>query len=498
MKRLLIILFCLLGVSLNAATYYVKTSGSDVNNGLSDATAWAHHPWMSTWVGSTTLRPGDIVCMKREDVWTIASPSTDYLIVGQSGSAGNYITTTAYGTGALPIINISTSTNENVIRAIGKSYIKFDNIEITHCSSAYSVGKIGIWVTNDGSNVSHDWIIINCVIHNIPHTAIYFNKDCYNIIIGDTAAVKTATDTEYSNHIYDFGYCGIMLMGVNPVTEESHFYVYHNYIHDATRTAMNNNEYGISITANSSSVNWPKYVYVRYNNVQNIKTWEGISTHGGSYLYFQDNYIKTFGTRGMMIGGSHLSGYAPEVGHHQWVEKNIIESPASGWVAGNEDSFIHVSYGDAAVVPCASNIYIRDNTMFYTSKPSGNAFYGIRGGDIDGMSIEGNSIYNGSARAAIWLNLDYGTSGVKNVAVKNNSITGWARGVSLQAEAIIGRVDVINNTICDSNTDVYVYGNLPLTADLYMNNNGCIIEDVKRHCVFNNKSLMINNKIIIK
>ena len=73
---------------LYETNYYVKTGGDDTKSGLTDADAWAHHPWMSTWTGSTVLVAGDVVNMKRGDTWTIVSPGAAYMTVAQNGTAG--------------------------------------------------------------------------------------------------------------------------------------------------------------------------------------------------------------------------------------------------------------------------------------------------------------------------------------------------------------------------------------------------------------------------
>jgi hypothetical protein len=94
------------------------------------------------WIGSVVLTPGDIVYMNRGNAWIIANPcSTDYMTVGQSGTLGHPITTTAYGTGAKPIINISGNYHYSIIRGNGKSYITPDNLEITHYNSTRSENK---------------------------------------------------------------------------------------------------------------------------------------------------------------------------------------------------------------------------------------------------------------------------------------------------------------------------------------------------------------------
>jgi hypothetical protein len=82
-----------------SSKYFVKNGGNDLADGLTDATAWANHPWMSGWGGAVVLVAGDIVQLKRGDTWH------DIITTAQSGAAGNLIITGAYGTGAKPVIS---------------------------------------------------------------------------------------------------------------------------------------------------------------------------------------------------------------------------------------------------------------------------------------------------------------------------------------------------------------------------------------------------------
>jgi hypothetical protein len=80
------------------ATYYVDaTTGSDLDDGLSEGNAWA----TMSKVGSTTLAGDDIVLLKRGEVWR------ETLTPGQSGTSGHLITFGAYGSGALPTVKAS-------------------------------------------------------------------------------------------------------------------------------------------------------------------------------------------------------------------------------------------------------------------------------------------------------------------------------------------------------------------------------------------------------
>lgn len=84
--RLLIVLICIFSSSvLYAATYYIDYSaGADANNGLSTATPWKHHPYMSAFSGSYSHSNGDVFVFKGGVTWP-----TKPIVVQNSGGAGN-------------------------------------------------------------------------------------------------------------------------------------------------------------------------------------------------------------------------------------------------------------------------------------------------------------------------------------------------------------------------------------------------------------------------
>ena len=142
-----------------AATYYVDyTNGNDNNAGTQDLPL-KNHPWMSTFSGAISLSAGDTVYMKRGETWSVSNPTADFVTIAASGTAGSYITTTAYGSGERPLIKIATNTAKNVVYGAGKSFIKFDNLHIEHWSASdYGPNtKDGIQFRKDGQgNVPHD------------------------------------------------------------------------------------------------------------------------------------------------------------------------------------------------------------------------------------------------------------------------------------------------------------------------------------------------------
>lgn len=80
-------------------TYYVDaTTGSDSDDGLSEADAWQ----TVNKVNSSSFSAGDFIGFKRGETFRHES---DIFIIDQGGSSGNHVTYGAYGTGDRPIIS---------------------------------------------------------------------------------------------------------------------------------------------------------------------------------------------------------------------------------------------------------------------------------------------------------------------------------------------------------------------------------------------------------
>lgn len=470
LKKLIIIPIILFCLTVKGTNYYVNNNGNDSNTGLSDSQAWAHHPWMSTWTGKVVLTAGDIVSMKRGNIWTIANPVIPYVVVAQSGKSGSPILTNAYGAGDAPIIKISTASDQPVFYISGQSYLVFDNLHVQHHSSSFAPERYGFVLVN----VCHNVTFTNNEIDHIPYSAIQSGADSYYITVGDTTATSMATSTSFSNNIHDFGYGGVILSGVNPVSSESHFSVYYNYIHDATNKVAGENEYGILFSANAASSGWPKYAIARYNRVENIDTWECLDIHSGSYIYFIDNYIKNFGTVGILIACKAGVGDLPPTSNHLYIERNIIEQTPSGWVPGHENAFI-CQFPDG--IYYSSNVFIRDNILFYTSRPPAGDFCGIRAGGGDNITISGNKIYSGSTasgHAGIYLSFNEGSSGNKDVTITNNFIGQWGPGIEVVGSSITGSVSISNNIITQPSrsASLFISGKAdPIPGSLRLYNN---------------------------
>jgi hypothetical protein len=448
MRKVLVILFLIISSVVSATNYYVKNGGSDAASGTSDETAWAHHPWMSTWTGHITLVAGDNVFMRRGDTWSISTPSASYMTVGQSGSTGRPITTTAYGSGAKPIIKIAGDFAYPVIKGLGKAYITLDNLDVQHFGATRNIGNYqdGIVLGYDGANVvPHDWIITNCDIHNIPSVGIEVLDDAYNIIIGNPSATVCATATSYSNQIYNCGYAGVVLTGQDPATHFSHFDVYFNYIHDIDNTNNLRDAYGITFSSNYSngkgqgySTGWPSYAVARYNRIEDVTGHSGIDCHGGTYIYIQDNYVYNC-LHSIYAQAADRANQETAVLDNCYIERNIIEN--SGASALAYQVFIYVVAENDA--KRATHCYVRDNIISYSDRNSQVSSYGICTYSVDGITIEGNEVYTGGIIAGY----SGSSAKVKNVIIRNNFVRLYDSGILLGADGIDGPFSIYNNIV---------------------------------------------------
>lgn len=96
MKKILILLFIALNLTVSATDFYVSSSGNDAANGLSESTPWKSISKVNSAFSS--LQPGDKILFKRGDTFY------GTLTITASGVAGNPVIIGAYGSGSNPVI----------------------------------------------------------------------------------------------------------------------------------------------------------------------------------------------------------------------------------------------------------------------------------------------------------------------------------------------------------------------------------------------------------
>jgi len=148
----------------SASTYYVSNTGLDTNNGISEST-----PWQTiSKVNATTFVAGDSILFKKGDTFYGS------ITVSQSGTAGNPITFSSYGSGEKPIIT-----------------------GFTDVTSWTNLGN-NIWEsTNAVSTLSYLNIVLigntNTPMGRIPNGLNYYTYQSHNANLSITSSDLTGT-----------------------------------------------------------------------------------------------------------------------------------------------------------------------------------------------------------------------------------------------------------------------------------------------------------------
>jgi hypothetical protein len=151
-RRVLTALVCVLSLSLGLSAlaqtnYYVSQSGGDDGNaGTTQATPWK----TLAKVSSVTFQPGDMILLKRGDVWN------EPLYMHGSGKPGAYIELSAYGEGARPMIRRNNVKEDRCLWWADASYTKIRSL---------TVADAGMGIVIAGASKSNS--VEDCIAYNI-------------------------------------------------------------------------------------------------------------------------------------------------------------------------------------------------------------------------------------------------------------------------------------------------------------------------------------------
>lgn len=122
--------------ALDTAYYVDAVSGSDTNDGLTEATAWRTYTRAYSMRGS--LQPGDKVLFKRGQTFA----ATGSFTTSTSGVAGSPIVIGSYGDGARPVLAYTATTHAIDLR--NDSHIVVEGLDIRGFSSTGVVVGVGV------------------------------------------------------------------------------------------------------------------------------------------------------------------------------------------------------------------------------------------------------------------------------------------------------------------------------------------------------------------
>jgi hypothetical protein len=404
------------------STYYVTPSGNDANSGLSPAQAWQS----VLRVNQQFFNPGDRILFERGGRYAGS------LQPQGSGIDGSPIGISAYGTGALPIID--GSGQESAVKLFNQEYWQFDSLDITGSQ------RFGIFVSGDmASRVLHYIRLTNLNVHDLNGSPRWDSGLIVVAPIGDHLTFDdvvidgvTAYNTNlwYGIHVgfnLYYGYPTQPPMSTNITIRNSQV---HNVYGDGITVAQSRNvlieknvayETGLAPAGISYT---PNAIWSWQCDQTTVQFNEGYSTH--SYSYDGGVFDIDWGSTNTTIQYNY---------------------------AHNADGYCVAVMGGHNVT--TSNSIVRFNICSNNGRKPG---MGASEGDVfittfDGGNLDGIQIYNNTA---YW-----------NPATDG----GWihARGVSLT-----GRLPrFINNNILYANTPtvIDVDGTISMDHDLYWNPN---------------------------
>ena len=119
--------------------FYVRNGGNNANDGTSDAQAWA-----TLTFASSQLSNGDTLCLRRGDTWTGAGAGTAPLLLFDGI---DNVTVTAYGSGALPLLDRSAESGNGSSLNPDRTCVRFDVadnnvVEYIECIAAANTAAV--------------------------------------------------------------------------------------------------------------------------------------------------------------------------------------------------------------------------------------------------------------------------------------------------------------------------------------------------------------------
>lgn len=173
----------------SAATYYVDaTLGNNSNNGTATTTAWQ----TLAKVNAVTFTAGDTILFKRGETFV------GNIVVGQSGTSGNPITFGAYGNGARPIIN-ATTTNHGIDIRTNKSYLSILGLEIRNATLNQILLSSGVSNVTISDMVLYGGASSGVNLSSGAFSDITISSTTISAYTGTASGVRFTSGTTYTN-----------------------------------------------------------------------------------------------------------------------------------------------------------------------------------------------------------------------------------------------------------------------------------------------------------
>ena len=396
-KNTLLFALLILPAALFAQSFYVDgATGNNSNNGTSLATAWAtiQKACNSASAGSTVyIRGGNYT----ESLW-----------MNVTGTAGNYITFTAYSGETVVIDGGSTGMQTELLNIAGPDYIRFDGVTFAHATGPFSKGV----AIRDGS----DFIdIVNCTFHDI-HFSNNVNApvNCNSgsnanaFIVYNENATDACTNIIFSdNEVYDCRTGCSEACTFNGNVDG--FTVQNNLVHDITNI-------GIDAAGGYGACPDPLKDFARNGVIMGNITWNCVSllaVSAGIYIDGGKDIIVERNT-------SHDNGRGFEIGCEQQghVTSGIILR--NNICYHNQEAGIGIGGYDYPNTGKVINCEVRNNTFY------NNAYINTSDGEL---------LIEYSENCTVRQNVFYATNPVKRLLTTRLNSTGLALDYNLYYHA---------------------------------------------------------------
>lgn len=406
MKNLIFLL--LISCRLQAATYYVSTSGNDGNNGTSEGSAWKTIGKVNTMFSS--FQPGDNILFKRGEVFF------GTLTINKSGTTSAPIVIGAYNTGAQPIIsgivtptgwtqsgNIWTSAAisnapatvdvvlvNGIMTAQGRTpnagFFRVDAFDAAGLTSSSIPVTTQNWTGAEVVRKRTHWILDreritghtgNTITHGGNH---YFKEVGWGFFIQNhiktldkagewyfnpnTKQLSVYSATQPNTKVAVLRY----LLTANSVVNVT----VNNIDFEGADTAIyNNGSGGKNFVMNNCNVRYA------YEGILSVRENAGTTINGGSANWTLNKAIEVAGSNGLiqnvtvrasghlegMGGSSDLQYYGVSIGANPYTKNNVTITPRGGIV----QNCIVDSCGYAGIVIFGSDITVQKNFISNTN-----------------------------------------------------------------------------------------------------------------------------------
>lgn len=364
------VLCLLLHCICNAATYYLSSTGSDSNSGLSVSTAWRSISKLNT----INFQPGDVILFEAGSVF----PGNLLLEAADAGTPALPILFSSYGTGRATIA----AGNSYGIKAYNCAGFRFANLNIEG-SGATLNNAIGIDIYMDiASNLSY-LRIDSCNVSGFKVQGIQFG--CWDTYAG-------FRDVRITNvHCFDNGGGGLASFGFNTVMNHKDVYVGNSrFYNNRGRTDVTNTNTGSGLVLSGIENALVEYCEA-YNNGENNSNPSGGPV--GIWFYLVKNGVIQFcESHHNRTGTADGGGFDLDGGCQQSVIQYCYSHDNAG------PGFLMAEYGSG--IPFTGNI-IRYNISQNDARKSSAGSITFWGADGNNKILQ-SQVYNNS----IYLNAD--------------------------------------------------------------------------------------------